>query len=72
MNEESIIVGKLEPGTEFKLPDKETIYRVLTRRKWNASPAHGVIDCLNLDTNKSEQVKCKTVVVVSRGTELSE
>lgn len=72
MKDESIIVGKLEPGTEFKLLDKETTYRVLTRRKWIASPAFGVVDCLDLTTNEACLLKCNTKVKVSRGTELSE
>lgn len=62
-------LGALEPWQTFKL-NRQT-YRVILQPLCRVLP-HGTTLCLNLGTEKMEEIKMRTLVQVSRETKVSE
>lgn len=71
-NPKSIILGSLDLQIAFHLPGSNIRYRVLTHPPRPVTPYYGKRYCLNLETNKAENIACSSQVIVSIHSELSE
>jgi hypothetical protein len=72
MKNPKAILGSLELQTAFHFPGRKTGYRVLTYPPRPVTPKYGNRACLNLRTNKAENIQCKREVVISLNSEVSE
>lgn len=60
-----LILGNLDLQVAFTLPGEKTVYRTITHPPKPVSPSFGTRACLNLNTNKAENIACSKVVVIS-------
>lgn len=67
-----LILGNLDLQVAFAFPGRKTIYRTITHSPKAASPKYGRRACLNLKTNKAENIACSKKVVISLISEHSE
>jgi hypothetical protein len=67
-----LILGNLDLQVAFTFPGRKTVYRTITYPPKLASPSYGRRSCLNLTTNKAENIACSKEVVISLISEHSE
>jgi hypothetical protein len=60
-----LILGNLDLQVAFHFPRCKTIYRTITATPKPSTPSYGKRACLNLSTNKAENIACKRQVVIS-------
>lgn len=63
-----LILGNLNLQVAFHFPRRKTIYRTITHPLRPASPMYGSRSCLNLKTNKAENLLCNQPVILCNST----
>jgi hypothetical protein len=61
-----LILGSLDLQVAFRFPRQKTLYRTITYPLRPATPSYGSRACLNLSTNKAENLLCNKEVIISQ------
>jgi hypothetical protein len=62
MKPQQLKLGDLSLQVTFRFPRNKTLYRTITYPLRPATPTYGNRSCLNLTTNKAENLQCNRSV----------